>query len=181
MFKENDYIKLHNAQNFVSKHSSNLTYVQRYGQRPVRIVSMDNDGVIRIVRHDDDEFSFEFTITRSEQSCFRLVSQSDMDDESEYGKFKIIITYNEDGKTIEEEGVTSISIDSTSVEYKFNRKRLGFIKYMGEVKLEIKDLKQITISSHLNEKVYHIQNGVIVREHIIYDDERKFKTFKIGN
>lgn len=182
MLKVNDYIKLNNAQHFISLHSSNLTYVEQFGQRPVRIVRMDNDGTIRVVRSDEDDYNYDFTITANEfRRCFSVVSPSENYDESGYGKFKIIITYIEDGKTIEEEGVTSIVIDESTVEYKFNRKKLGFIKYCGEVKLEIKDLKQITISSNTNEKVYHIQDGVIVREHIIYDDERKFKSFKLGN
>lgn len=175
MFKVKNWIVLTNAANFISMHSSNRDLVNFIDNSPIQITRIDSDGTIRQLCTEDGR-EVDFTITRTEQQCFSL-----KDKDTPYGSFKIIITYIEDGKTIEEEGVTFVSMDHNSIEYKYNRKKLGFIKYKGEVKLNIDDLKQITISTPENERVYHIENGVIVREHIMYDHERKFKRFKLGN
>ncbi|AMM44070.1 hypothetical protein FDG95_gp472 [Pectobacterium phage vB_PcaM_CBB] len=175
MFKVGNWIVLTLEDAFNRCHAQNRDITNIIRDTPIKVLRLDSDGDIREwctpsgVRHS-------MTITTREQLFFTLHDSS-----SEYGSFKIILTYIEDGKTIEEEGVTFVSMDHNSIEYKYNRKKLGFIKYKGEVKLNIDELKQITISTPENERVYHIENGVIVREHIMYDHERKFKRFKLGN
>ncbi len=175
MFKVNDWIILEDKDTFASMHHSNRDILATLHNTRLQVVRIDNDGDIRSVRMESGK-QLDFPITTREQQCFRLHSKS-----TKHGSFKIILTYIEDGKTIEEEGVTFIDIDANTVEYKYNRKKLGFIKYCGEVKLKINELKQITISTPDNERVYHIDKGVIVREHIMYDEERKFKRFKLGD
>lgn len=176
MFKLNDWIILENEDEFISKHSSNISMARLIRGIPIKIKRIDSDGNIRLFCTENGQ-NHDFSITRSEQSCFILHN----DNNSSYGSFKVILTYIEDGKTIEEDGVTYVSMNHNSIEYKYNRKKLGFIKYKGEVQLKIDELKQITISTPENERVYHIENGVVVREHIMYDAERTFKRFKLGN
>lgn len=175
MFKLHSWIVLTDEERFISMHNSNRDLVSIIGDNPIKVTRVDSDGNIRAISFEDGH-EIDFTITVTEQRFFCLRDKS-----TTYGSFKIILTYIEDGKTIEEEGVTFVSMDHNSIEYKYNRKKLGFIKYKGEVKLNIDELKQITISTPENERVYHIENGVIVREHIMYDHERKFKHFKLGN
>lgn len=175
MFKVNDWIILDNEELFNKIHGSNRDLSNTIRDIPVKVTRTDSDGDVRSIVTEYDK-SIDFTITKHEQRCFRLHEKS-----TAAGSFKVILTYIEDGKTIEEDGVTFVSMDHNSIEYKFNRKKLGFIKYKGEVKLKIDELKQITISTPDSERVYHIDKGVIVREHIMYDEERKFKRFKLGN
>lgn len=175
MFKLNDWIILEDESAFVRMHHQNAEIAKEIRGIPLKVVKVDAEGDIRQLQSKDGKL-FGYGIYRREQrECFRAYEKM------EFGEFKIILTYIEDGKTIEEEGVTSITMTHETVEYKYNRKKLGFIKYKGEVKLKIDELKQITISTPLNERVYHIENGVIIREHIMYDVDRKFKYFKIGD
>lgn len=174
MFESGDWIILQDEVKFVGMHHANRDIANAIRGIPVRITTMDSDGDIRVMK-DANGKEFKMGIHRNEQiHCFRKAEEP-----NKYGKFKIIITYIEDGKTIEEEGVTYINIEPEAVLYRYNRKRLGFMKYNGEVQLQIKDLKQITISTPDYERVFHIENGIVIREHVMYDNDRKFKGFKV--
>lgn len=178
MFGKDDWIILVKESAFVEMHQQNGDIARRIRNKPLMIVDVTSDGSVRKLIDKNGNFYEVGLYARELTRCFEKTE--DPNSTPKFGAFKIIITYVEDGKTIEEEGVTSIHITDSTVEYKYNRKKLGFLKYSGEVKLEIAELKQITISTPQNERVYHIQDGVIVREHIMYDEERKFKNFKIG-
>ncbi|AFC21943.1 hypothetical protein GAP32_485 [Cronobacter phage vB_CsaM_GAP32] len=178
MFDVDDWIILVNESAFVEMHNQNGDIARRIRNKKLRIVESTSDGSVRKLVDKNGDYYEVGLYARELSRCFEKTDHPDST--PKFGAFKIIITYVENGETIEEEGVTNIHITDSTVEYKYNRKKLGFLKYSGEVKLEIADLKQITISTPQNERVYHIQNGVIVREHIMYDEERKFTNFKIG-
>jgi len=173
MFKKNDWIILTSPGRFVDMDRRNADVIEQFEDTPLRILTMGTNGAATKFTTKQNK-TFEFTVTGDElKTCFSPYT--------EFGDFKIIITYIEEGKTIEEEGIYYININSSSVEYRFNRKRMGFLKYKGEVSLELKELKQITLSTPLHEKVLHIENGVIVREHVLYDTDRKFTNIQYGN
>lgn len=158
----------HNIYNFIKKHSP-IDYVVT--------VYMNSSGHFREWRCGN--VTTEAALTNTELSLYF----TEISDASEFvpppqskivGEMKIILTYN-DGKTLEEEGVYFIDLTDAAVTYKYNRKKLGFLKYNGEVSLLINELKQITINSEESTTVLHIEEGIVQREHVMYDDERKFK------
>jgi hypothetical protein len=177
-----DYIRLRDESLFCSMHSQNIEIASIIKNNKIMVSRINDSWDVRGFICNGK--SYEYGIYHRELvTCFELCSDDNNNievDESGYGSFKIIVTY-QDGNTIEEEGVTNITIKPTSVSYKFNRKKYGFIKYSGEVALELTDLKQITISIPSYERVFHIENGVIIREHLMYDTERKFKSFSVGS
>ena len=176
MFKVNDWIILVNEERFITMHSNNVDIIKKIRGLPLRIKRISSDGDVQsYVGKNGKEFDFGIFYTELVQ-CFEIYNEN----KNKHGNFKIILTYIEEGKTITEEGVNYIDVTSETVEYKYNRKKLGFLKYQGEVKLEITELKQITVSTPECERVFHIENGKIVREHIMYDNTRTFKAFKIG-
>jgi len=182
--KVGDSIRLKDKELFRAMHTQNSDIAAIIRDKKLIVSKVDADGAVR-----------EFILDGKQQQvgiyhreillCFEVIPRSSSDqnedsiDESGYGAFKIIVTY-QDGNTIEEEGVTEITIKPKSVAYTYNRKKFGFIKYAGEVALELKDLKQITISTPKAERVFHIEEGVVIREHIMYDHERTFKSFRVG-
>lgn len=179
--KVGDAIRLKDKELFCSLHTQNAEIASVIGNKKVLVSKVNSDGDIREIIVDGVAREYGIYL-REYVLCFELFYR-DNDiisvDESGYGSFKIIVTY-QDGKTIEEEGVTEIDIKPKSVAYMYNRKKYGFLKYSGEVALELTDLKQITISTPNAERVFHIEEGVIIREHIMYDNERKFKSYRIG-
>lgn len=173
MFKKNDWIILTSPDRLMEMDRLNINLIEQFSETPLRIITMSSNGAATKFTTIQNK-TFDFTITSDElKTCFSPYT--------EFGDFKIIITYIEEGKTIEEEGIHYININNTSIEYRFNRKRMGFLKYKGEISLELKELKQITLSTPLHEKVLHIENGIIVREHVLYDTERKFTNIQYGN
>ena len=175
--KVGDIIRLVDISTFSSLHSQNREIAETFKNSTGTVAKVDSHGDIRQVIINGKLYGYG--IYQSElMTCFEYVDDSSID-ESGYGSFKIIITY-QDGNTIEEEGVTGIDIKPSYVGYEYNRKKFGFLKYKGEVSLELKDLKQITISTPSSERVFHIEDGIVIREHVMYDKERKFKSYRIG-
>lgn len=177
-----DYIRLKDKALFCSLHSSNTEIAASIGNKKIQVSKINGSGDVQCVilngkSTDCGIYNREIIL------CFEVIPRNEEHtetvDESGYGSFKIIVTY-QDGNTIEEEGVTEITIKPKSVAYTYNRKKYGFIKYSGEVALELTELKQITISTPNAERVFHIEEGVVIREHIMYDVDRKFKSFRIG-
>lgn len=167
-----DFIRLIDEEKFIQMHVVNSEILNVIGNSKRLVTKINSAGDI-IIQGDTSTYRiYEEEI----KLCFEVIPKNDVI----HGTFKIILTY-QDGNTIEEEGVTSIEITSTSVSYTYNRKKLGFIKYSGEISLELKDLKQITFSTQKSEHVFHIEKGVVIREHIMYDNERKFKSFRVGD
>ncbi|UYE98929.1 hypothetical protein XbC2_534 [Xanthomonas phage XbC2] len=184
LVKIGDQIRLKDKNLFCALHTQNTDIAKVIRDKKLLVSKVDSDGAVREIILDGQQQQLGI-YAREILLCFEVIPRSSEDanetsvDESGYGSFKIIVTY-QDGKTIEEEGVTDITIKPKSVAYMYNRKKYGFIKYSGEVALELTDLKQITISTPNAERVFHIEEGVIIREHIMYDNERKFKSFRIG-
>jgi hypothetical protein len=175
-----DYIILKDKNLFVSLHSQNEDIAKILKKYKALVTNIDSTGNVREIKVNGKIESVG--IYSSEiKTCFDVIPRDNNIhniNDTEYGSFKIIITYT-NGDTIEEEGITSISVKPKSVGYVYNRKKFGFMKYSGEVILELKELKQITVSTPASERVFHIENGIIIREHIMYDDNRTFKSFAI--
>lgn len=173
MFKKNDWIILTDPNKFLSMDDRNSNVFEQFDAVPLQIIQMNSNGAVEKFKNKSG-YVFQFTVTANElKNCFSTYT--------DHGNFKIIITYIEEGKTIEEEGVYYINVTDKSFEYHFNRKRMGFLKYKGEVSVELDELKQITLSTPVHERVLHIEKGVIVREHIMYDNERKFTNIRYGD
>lgn len=175
-----DYIILKDKSLFVSLHSQNEDIAKVIKNDKALITNIDSEGDVREIKVNGKLIKVGI-YAREIVSCFDVIPRDNNIhnvDNSEYGSFKIIITYT-NGNTIEEEGITAISVKPKSVGYVYNRKKFGFMKYSGEVILELAELKQITVSTPASERVFHIENGIIIREHIMYDDNRTFKSFSI--
>lgn len=180
-----DFVRLKDKALFCALHDKNIDISALIGNKKIMVSNVDEYGNIEEIIL----FGIPHKIgigNREIRLCFEIIPRSSEDidnieyvDDAGYGSFKIIITH-QDGNTIEEEGVTEIKIKPKSVSYIYNRKKYGFIKYSGEIALELTDLKQITISTPNSERVFHLENGIVIREHIIYDNERKFKSFRVG-
>ncbi|AQW89027.1 hypothetical protein pEaSNUABM50_00526 [Erwinia phage pEa_SNUABM_50] len=173
-FKTGQWIVLKDPDNFSKAHGQNEEIARAINGEAIKITVMDRDGdVRRFVNADGNQF--DMGLYRAELERFF----EPFDKTEVFGKFKLIITYIENGKTLEEEGVTNIELTHDTVSYKYNRKKMGFLTYKGEVSLKIDELKQITVSTPASERVFHIENGVVIREHIMYDNNRKFKKFSL--
>ncbi|SOK58772.1 hypothetical protein [Yersinia phage fHe-Yen9-04] len=177
MFKKGDWVELVDVEGFKNSHNQNKELIEAMKGFPIQLTNFTINGDVDQLKTYDGNTSLIGIYERELIRYFKLIKSH-----SEFGSFKLIITYIENGKTIEEEGVNYIQLSNEQVSYTFNRKKLGFITYKGEITLKIDDLKQITISTPQYERVFHIENGKVIREHIMYDNERTFNSFSLqGN
>lgn len=192
MIQNGNFIKLYNKQAFIDNHQSNKAISLQLGDEVWRIMDFNSSSsIVNRLQHSETGEQIFVSISNTELVRYFQIERTmdckwmqpnqrtSEEDNRKYGKFKIIVTYIEENTTIEEEGVTYIKIEENSVLYRYNRKRLGFMKYNGEVQLSTEELKQITISTPDYDRVLHIEKGIVIREHIMYNEEKKFKGLRV--
>lgn len=177
MFNVNDWIIIEDIQGFINEFESNRRLLENIGHQKIKILALNSNGGCVTILANGLVKSVHITRTELVQ-YFKLVS-SEEPNTTQSTKFSIILTYIENDKTLSEEGVFDINLTHDTITYKYNRKKLGFLTYKGEVALKIDELKQITINSDDSSRVFHIENGIVVRQHVMYDGDRKFKSFNL--
>ncbi len=185
-FSVGDWIYIRDMRGWLSSHTSNHAITNKFRGLPVKILDIRPTGEIKSVQLQNPSEKYDCIISFKESELYFSKCRKDgssldtASTENSEVNVKVVYTYIEDTQTFSEEDIFWLDVSSTSVKYKFSRKKLGFIKYSGEGEISFAELKQITIESTDNVNVLHIENGVVVREHVLYNNEKKFNGFTIG-
>lgn len=161
-FKTGQFIVLSDPDNFIKEHLTNIYIKSAIDDEPIKITCMNLRGdVEQFVNCDGDVFD-ELISVHELEKYFQLV-----DKDETLGKLTVLLTHVDNSTTLEE-GVTKIDITKDTVSYQSEHNKNRFLTYKVVASLKIDTLQSIIISTNGNERVFDIENGVVVREHVMY-------------